>query len=138
MINSFLLTKPSSSQRNPLVSVIIGNYNYGDFLADAIESVFKQTYIHFELIVVDDGSTDKSREIIKSYGERIIPIYQSNKGQGEAFNAGIRSAKGEIICFLDADDYFHREKLFKIVECFRRHPQSVSYTHLTLPTIYSV
>ena len=125
MIKSLQLTKPSLSQQNPLVSVIIGNYNYGYFLAEAIESVLQQTYRHFELIVVDDGSTDNSREVIESYGEQVVAIFQPNKGQGEAFNVGITKAQGEIICFLDADDYYHPDKLNKIVSGFCNHPQWV-------------
>lgn len=118
-----------SSQQNPLVSVIIGNYNYGHFLAEAINSVLKQTYRHFELIVVDDGSTDNSREVIESYPGQLIAIFQPNGGQGVAFNTGIAKAKGEIICFLDADDYYHPDKLSKIVSSFQTHPQWVQISH---------
>jgi glycosyltransferase involved in cell wall biosynthesis len=129
MNNSLQLAEPSFSQQNPLVSVIIGNYNYGRFLDEAINSVWQQTYQHFELIVVDDGSTDNSREVIESYGEKIIAIFQPNKGQGEAFNMGIAKAQGEIICFLDADDYYHPDKLSKIVNGFRNHPRWVQISH---------
>ncbi|HEY9771496.1 MAG TPA: glycosyltransferase [Coleofasciculaceae cyanobacterium] len=128
MIKSLQLAKPSLSQQNPLVSVIIGNYNYGYFLAEAIESVLQQTYRHFELIVVDDGSTDNSREVIESYQE-LIAIFQPNSGQGEAFNVGITKAQGEIICFLDADDYYHPDKLRKIVSAFCTHPRWVQISH---------
>ncbi len=129
MNKSRQLAEPSFSQENPLVSVIIGNYNYGRFLGEAIASVFQQTYQHFEIIVVDDGSTDNSREVIEAYGEKIIAIFQPNKGQGEAFNAGIAKAQGEIICFLDADDYYHPDKLSKIVNSFRNHPRWVQISH---------
>jgi len=114
---------------NPLVSVVIGNYNYGKFLRQSIESVLHQTYQNFELIVVDDGSTDNSREIIQSYGSRLIAILQSNSGQEATFNVGIEKAQGEIICFLDADDYFHPEKLAKVVTCFQEHPEWVMVGH---------
>jgi glycosyltransferase involved in cell wall biosynthesis len=123
------LAKPSLSQPNPLVSVIIGNYNYGRFLGEAIASIWEQTYRNFEIIVVDDGSTDNSREVIEAYGEQIIAIFQANKGQGEAFNVGIAKAQGEIICFLDADDYYHPDKLSKIVSSFRNHPEWVQISH---------
>ncbi|MGL5075139.1 MAG: glycosyltransferase family 2 protein [Waterburya sp.] len=129
MNKSLQLAELNLSQQNPLVSVIIGNYNYGRFLDEAIASVFQQTYQHFELIVVDDGSTDNSREVIEAYGEKIIAIFQPNKGQGEAFNAGITKAQGEIICFLDADDYYHPDKLSKIVSSFRNHPRWVQISH---------
>ncbi len=129
MIKPLRLTKPSLSQQSPLVSVIIGNYNYGYFLAEAIESVLKQTYRHFELIVVDDGSTDNSREVIESYQGQLTAIFQANSGQGKALNAGIAKAQGEIICFLDADDYYHPNKLSKIVSGFCNHPQWVQISH---------
>ena len=126
-----LLQEPESSlsQQNPLVSVIIGNYNYGNFLAEAIDSVFQQTYRHFELIVIDDGSTDNSRQVIESYEGQLIAIFQPNGGQGAAFNTGIAKAQGEIICFLDADDYYHPDKLSKIVSSFQAHPQWVQISH---------
>lgn len=100
------------------VSVIINNYNYGHFLKDAIDSALNQTYDHFEVIVVDDGSTDNSREIIASYGERIVPILKENGGQASAFNAGFAASRGDIICFLDADDMFLPDKLQEVVEGF--------------------
>lgn len=92
------------SHRNSLVSVIVNNYNYGRFLDDAIDSVLNQTYEPIELLVVDDGSTDESREVIARYGERIVPVLKSNGGQASAFNSGIAASHGEIIVFLDADD----------------------------------
>ena len=119
----------SLSQQNPLVSVIIDNYNYGHFLSQAIESVLNQTYQNFELIVVDDGSTDNSRQIIESYGEKLIAIFQKNGGQGAAFNTGIAKAQGESICLLDSDDYYHPDKLSKIVSSFQAHPQWVQISH---------
>ena len=123
------LDEHSSLQQNPLVSVIIGNYNYGHFIAEAIDSVLQQTYRHFELIVVDDGSTDGSREVIEAYQEQLIAVFQANSGQGAAFNAGIARAKGEIVCFLDADDYYHPDKLSRIVSSFRNHPRWVQISH---------
>ncbi len=90
---------------SPLVSIIINNYNYDRFLAEAIDSALSQTYPQIEVIVVDDGSTDKSREIIASYGDRIIPILQENGKQAAAFNSGFAQSKGDVIIFLDSDDY---------------------------------
>ncbi len=115
---------------NPLVSVIIGNYNYGKFIGEAIESVLNQTYRNFELIVVDDGSTDLSREIIESYQDKLIAIFQQNGGQGAAFNAGFAVSKGEIICFLDSDDYYYKEKLAKVVTAFNKNPDWVQISHV--------
>jgi len=107
-----------------LVSIVINNYNYGRFLKEAIDSAFAQTYPNTEVIVVDDGSTDNSREIIRSYGDQIIPVFKENGGQASAFNAGFIASKGQIICFLDADDYYLSEKIAKIVELFEQYPDS--------------
>jgi glycosyltransferase involved in cell wall biosynthesis len=126
---NLLLTQLSELSANPLVSIVITNYNYGAFLAEAIDSVFNQTYRNFELIVVDDGSTDNSKEVIESYGSRLIPILQNNCGFVEAANVGIKHCKGEIICFLDADDYFHLEKLENVVKAFMENPNYVQIVH---------
>ena len=122
-------SQPSKIEKPPLVSVIINNYNYGFFLPEAIESVLGQTYQNMELIVVDDGSTDNSREVIEFYKNCLTAIFQENAGQGEALNAGIAQSKGEIICFLDADDYFHEDKLAKVVAAFLDHPEWVQISH---------
>lgn len=113
----------------PLVSVIISNYNYGRFLPQAIDSVLAQTYQNFELIVVDDGSTDNSQEVIESYSAHLIAYFQKNEGQGAALTAGILMSKGEIICFLDADDYYHHDKLKKVVAAFIEHPEWIQVSH---------
>src|SRR5712692_1029705 len=86
-------------------SIIINNCNYGQFLKAAIDSALSQTYLHKEVIVVDDGSTDNSREIIAgSYGSRIVPVLKENGGQASAFNAGFAVSRGEVVFFLDSDD----------------------------------
>ena len=98
---------------NPLVSVIIPTYNNAQYIREAIESVLKQTYRNFELIVVDDGSTDKTREALDPYinKNQIKYIYQNNKKQGAARNNGIKHAQGELIALLDSDDLWLPEKL---------------------------
>ena len=88
----------------PKVSIVINNYNYGRFLADAIDSALTQTHPQLEVIVVDDGSTDNSREVIARYGDRIRPILKPNGGQASAMNAGVAASTGDIIFFLDSDD----------------------------------
>jgi glycosyltransferase involved in cell wall biosynthesis len=85
-------------------SIIINNYNYGRFLKEAIDSALNQTYKHLEVIVVDDGSTDDSREIVASYGTRVRPVFKSNGGQASAFNVGLRASAGKVVLFLDSDD----------------------------------
>lgn len=89
----------------PLVSVIVINYNYGQFLEESINSALNQGYPHTEVVVVDDGSTDNSQEIIASYGDRILPVFKENGGMASAYNAGFAASRGEIVIFLDADDY---------------------------------
>ena len=88
-----------------MISVIIPNYNGARFLREAIDSALDQQGVDVEVIVVDDGSTDDSREIIESYGDRIWPIFQANQGACAARNAGLAMARGEYVKFLDGDDY---------------------------------
>lgn len=92
------------NHRRPKISVVINNYNYEGYLAEAIESALAQTYTDCEVIVVDDGSTDGSRQLIEEYGDRVEVIFKENGGQASAFNVGIEAAKGEYILLLDADD----------------------------------
>lgn len=106
----------------PLVSILINNYNYGRYLSDAIDSALGQTYLNTEVIVVDDGSTDNSREVIEHYGDRIVAILKENGGQASAMNAGFAASKGEIICILDSDDLFLPEKVSEVVDLFQKNP----------------
>jgi glycosyltransferase involved in cell wall biosynthesis len=103
----------------PLVSIIINNYNYEQFLPKAIESALDQTYYHVEVVVVDDGSTDNSRDVICQYGDRIHPIFQANGKQAAALNTGFAASKGDIILFLDADDYLLPTAVEQIVAAFQ-------------------
>jgi len=93
------------------ISIIIPTYNYAQYICEAIESVLNQTYKDFEIIVVDDGSTDNTKEVIKPYLNKIKYIYQQNSGPSSARNRGIKEAKGEYIAFLDADDIWLPQKL---------------------------
>lgn len=108
--------------QTPLVSIIINNYNYGHFVHEAIESALSQTYQHTEIIVVDDGSTDNSLDVIASYKDRVVPVLKDNGGQASAFNAGFAASRGEIICLLDSDDLFLSEKVTEIVKIFAEYP----------------
>src|SRR3984957_4091485 len=97
--------KPAQAEEpQPLVSVIIDNFNYARFLQTAIDSALAQTYAPIEVIVVDDGSTDNSRDVISSYGNRVSAVFKPNGGHASAFNAGFRASRGSIVMFLDADD----------------------------------
>lgn len=105
-------------EREPLVSVIINNYNYGSYLTQAIDSAVNQTYPNVEVIVVDDGSTDSSRMIMEGYGKKIFSIYKGNGGQASAVNAGFQASHGSIIIILDADDFLLPHALEGIVKGF--------------------
>lgn len=108
----------------PLVSVLINNYNYAMYLPEAIESILAQTYPHIEIIVVDDGSTDASHDIMKAYQEkypqRIVAHCKANGGQASAFNAGVALAQGEVVCFLDSDDAFEPQKVEEVVKAYEQ------------------
>jgi len=120
------------TQKNlPLVSVIVPAFNNGRFIGPALESLFRQTYPEErrEIIVVDDGSTDDTPEIIKKCGQEIIYIRLEHKGIAGARNAGISHARGEIITFLDSDDLWREERLQKVVERFTENPRAGMVYH---------
>ena len=93
------------------ISAVIPSYNYGRYLGRAVESVLTQTHPVDEIIVVDDGSTDNTKEVAASFGDKIRYVYQKNKGLSAARNTGIREAKGDWIAFLDADDWWDKDKI---------------------------
>jgi len=95
----------------PRISVVIPVYNGSKYLPDALASVVNQTLKPYEIIVVDDGSTDGSADIAKAFGEKIIVLSQANRGESAARNVGINAASGDWIAFLDADDVWLPEKL---------------------------
>ena len=107
----------------PLVSILINNYNYARDLEDAVSSALAQDYAHVEVVVVDDGSTDGSREILEQFRDRVRLVFQPNGGQAAAFNAGFAASTGEIICFLDADDRFRADKARVLTREFAAHPE---------------
>ena len=108
-------------QNNPLVSVIIPVYNGERFLAAAIESVLSQSYCPLELIVIDDGSTDGSGVIAKSY-QSLRYVFQPNGGLCAALNRGLEAAQGSFFAFLDADDLWMENKLALQMSLFDKHP----------------
>jgi len=118
-------------KKKPLFSIIISTYNQEKFIEDAIESVLNQDFpkSEFEIIVVDDGSTDKTYEKVKKYKEKIKYIYKENKGQASCYNVGINIAEGKYISLLDADDYFLPEKLKKVGEEFEKYEEVGSVIH---------
>jgi glycosyltransferase involved in cell wall biosynthesis len=107
---------------NKFISVVIPTYNRASFLKEAIDSVLSQIYRDFELIVVDDGSTDDTPKLLLSYGKKIKVITKANKGPSSARNRGIKAAKGKWIAFLDSDDVWKPDKLEKQVQFIKENP----------------
>lgn len=119
-------------KNNPLISVIITNYNYGQYITKAIHSILSQTYKNIELIIINDGSTDDSDEIIKSVIEKnpdrnIRYISRGNRGVVYSRNEGMELAKGEYISYLDADDYFNRSYISKSYKVAEQYNVDVVY-----------
>ena len=116
----------------PLITVIIGAYNAERYLAEAIDSVLAQTHPRLELIVVDDGSTDRTGEIADGYGDPVRCLHQENGGMAAARNRAIPEARGDYLAFLDADDRFPPGKLRSQLAVFEAQPElDVVYGHVT-------
>jgi glycosyltransferase involved in cell wall biosynthesis len=112
--------KPAQAEQpRPLVSIIIDNFNYARFLRAAIDSALAQRYAPIEVLVVDDGSTDASRDVISSYDDRLSSIFKPNGGHASAFNAGFRASRGSIVMFLDADDALLPNAVEEVVRAWR-------------------
>ena len=106
------------------VSVVIPSYNYGNLVESSIRSVLDQTRPPYEIIVVDDGSTDNTRQVLDKYSDRIRYIYQENAGPSAARNSGIKASRGEYIAFLDSDDVWLPYKLEKQMEVFEEDAET--------------
>ena len=119
------MTDQLKGKSAPLVSVIIPTYNRAAMVGKAIESVLTQDFTDFELIVVDDGSTDDTFRVLDQYGDRMAVLRQSNKGVSAARNRGIASARGELIAFIDSDDLWLPAKLTRQVAFFEDHPDAL-------------
>lgn len=117
------LRNQMSRTTDALVTVVIPTFNYGRFVAAAVESALAQTYRRLEIVVVDDGSTDDTRDRLAPYMDRIRYIHQNNQGLSAARNTGIRAAKGELIALLDSDDLWHPRKLEIQVAYLSAHPE---------------
>jgi glycosyltransferase involved in cell wall biosynthesis len=114
------------------VSVLIDTYNHEKFIETAIRSVLAQEDVGqmtIEIIVVDDGSTDGTKEVIQGFGDCVKYFHKPNGGQASAFNFGIPLCRGEIICFLDGDDWWHPRKVRSVVDAFSRNGASVAVGH---------
>ncbi|MBR3627772.1 MAG: glycosyltransferase [Elusimicrobia bacterium] len=106
---------------NPLISVMMPTYNNGKYIKQAIESIYAQNYNNMEIIVVDDGSTDNTREILNQYKD-VKYFYIEHKGISVARNMALEKSKGEYIAFLDSDDYWLPNKLNTQMQYFKDHP----------------
>lgn len=112
---------------NLLVSIVIQNFNYERYLPQAIESALNQTYPRVEVIVVDDGSTDNSQTIIGGFGDRVVPLLKENGGQASAMNAGFAASHGDIVIYLDADDYLFDGAVTRIASAYEAGIAKVQY-----------
>ena len=121
---------------NPKVTVYITNYNYGPYLEQAIQSVLNQTFTDYELIIIDDGSTDNSKEIINNYkkNKNVYAVFQKNKGLNTSNNVALNLARGKYIVRLDADDYFAPQAVELMVAELERMPGHA----LVFPDYYNI
>jgi glycosyltransferase involved in cell wall biosynthesis len=111
-----------NDMNKPIVSVIIPTYNRERFVTKAIDSVLQQRFNNYEIIVIDDGSTDNTKENLKRYGDKIIYFYQENSGVSSALNAGINVAKGDWIAILGSDDEWMPNYLSQQIDSLIRNP----------------
>jgi glycosyltransferase involved in cell wall biosynthesis len=110
---------------NETVSVILPTYNRAMWISEAVDSVLAQTEPPFEVIVVDDGSTDETPDLLRTYGDKISVLTQSNKGVSAARNLGINNSKGRYIALLDSDDLWEKDKLDNQLTFFRKNPEAL-------------
>jgi glycosyltransferase involved in cell wall biosynthesis len=110
----------NSALSGPLISVILPVYNRARWVARAIESVLSQTYQNFELLVIDDGSTDDTPQVLASYGSRLRVLKQAHAGAEAARNLGLEQARGEFVAFIDSDDLWYADRLSRQLPCFKR------------------
>ena len=113
----------NNTSDNYSISVVIPAYNAAEHISRTIYSVAGQTFPAKEIIVIDDGSTDSTSEVVKSFGEKVQYIYQQNAGVSAARNAGIEAATSEWIAFLDADDLWIADKTERQVDLFSDNPE---------------
>jgi glycosyltransferase involved in cell wall biosynthesis len=118
----------------PLISIVMPTFNRAHYIDEAIKSVLEQDYTNWELIIVDDGSTDRTREIVNSYidsTDRIRYVYQSNAGQSTARQVGLKHSRGEFVNFFDSDDRLMKSCLLELYEALEADPAcSIAYGNL--------
>jgi glycosyltransferase involved in cell wall biosynthesis len=111
-----------TQEQNHVVSIIIPTYNYGIYLPTAIQSCLNQTYKSIETIIVDDGSTDDTKDAVKEFNDSVIYFYQKNSGVSAARNKGLELAKGDYLAFLDSDDYLTNNSIEIKLDILRKYP----------------
>ncbi len=111
--------------REVRVDIVIDNFNYARFLPQALDSALGQTHPHVRVIVVDDGSTDDSRDVLTAYADRVELVLKENGGQASAFNAGLERCTGDVVIFLDADDELDHQIAAKVSAVFAHEPETV-------------
>jgi glycosyltransferase involved in cell wall biosynthesis len=109
----------------PFVTALVDTYNHESFIEEAINSILQQDFpaSEMEILVVDDGSTDRTPELVRKFGPRIRLLRKANGGQASAFNAGIIEAQGQIVAFLDGDDWWTSNKVKRVAEVFTSNPE---------------
>jgi glycosyltransferase involved in cell wall biosynthesis len=111
------------------LSVVVVNHNYERYVGAAIESALAVEWDDVEVVVVDDGSTDESHEVLRAYGSSVVTVFKEQGGQVSALNAAFERSRGELVCLLDADDAFAPTKIERVVEARRRHPGALLIHH---------
>lgn len=116
-----------------MISVLVDTYNHEGFIRTAIESVLRQSWFRdhadHEIVVVDDGSTDRTPEVLAEFGDAIRVVRKVNGGQASAFNLGLEHCSGDIVMFLDGDDWWHEDKVALVAQAFAAHPECVAIGH---------
>jgi glycosyltransferase involved in cell wall biosynthesis len=125
MLDQGVMSVPSS-QRRPLISVIVASFNYDDYIEHTLRSILDQTEKNLEIVVVDDASTDRSREIIESFADRRISLFVNdrNLGSSPSYNRGAAAARGDYITYVDADDWISPRKFELQVKYFEHHTET--------------
>jgi glycosyltransferase involved in cell wall biosynthesis len=122
-MSSLMAARPVPIESLPLVSAVVTTYNYGRYLAGAVEGVLAQTYRNVEVVVVDDGSTDDTAAVVAQFADRGVRyVYQDNSGAAAARNRGLAETAGPLVAFCDADDVWMPEKLTVQLTHLSRHP----------------
>src|SRR5262249_52951798 len=117
------------SLSQPLISVTIVTYNHEKFIGEAVASVLRQTFADFEAVVVDDGSTDRTGEIIRSFSDpRIRYLHQANQGPSGATNTALAACRGKYVAFMAGDDVLHPERLRRQRETYQRGPTRLLFS----------